>query len=65
METCPAYISKINFIYKTKKKPGWHYVAVKQKLPALLHPVTSKNNSNSYSLNSLASFRTKTKLKFH
>ena len=46
-------------------KEGWHYLAVKKILSALLHRMTSKNKGDFYCLNCLHSFRTNNKLKFH
>ena len=70
---CPAYISKINsncekqiifLMIPNGEKEGWHYLAVK-KLSALLKGITSKHDSDFYSLNCLHSFRTENKLMSH
>ena len=48
----------------SKRKEGWHYLAVKI-LSTLLRKITSKHHGDFYCLNSLHSFRTENKLKSH
>ena len=47
-----------------EEKEGWHYLSVK-KLSPLLRTITSKHDSDFYSLNYLHSFRTDNKIKSH
>ena len=44
---------------------GWHYFAVKKKLPSLLRGITSKHHSDFYCLNCLHSFATENKRESH
>ena len=57
-EILPAYVSKHNstrekqiiLLMSPNEEKGWHYLAVK-KISALLHGITSKNESDFYCLN--------------
>ena len=66
----PVYLSKHNSNREKQvfliipNGEGWHYTAVK-KLPALLRGMTSKHHSDSYCLNCLHSFATKSKHESH
>ena len=67
---CPAYVSKHNSNRETQvillmiSNREKHYLAVK-KLLALLRGITSKHNSDFYSLNCLYSIQQKKKLESH
>ena len=68
----PSYVSKNNLnrgkqviiLMISIGQKWWHYLAVK-KLSALLRRIATKNKKDFYCLNSLYSFRTKTKIESH
>ena len=67
-----AYISKLNYerenqvnlLMITDGTTNWHYLAIKN-ISGLLRGITSNHNGDFHCLNSLHSYRTKSKLKKH